>query len=150
MSDSTSKENVFKNVSRLLPAEEQAAIESIELEAHELDEFMEKLRQGMIQAASASKHAVQDNFALRVETTIKLSRPVYNEETDKVEDLVGKAEVSGEVKARKIQRLRAESRRMRTVTTAPASIRGHSSGPGNVLARSLFCQVFSSLPILTD
>jgi hypothetical protein len=101
MMSTSGEANPFKNVSRMTTPEEQEAIEAIELEARDLDEFMEKLRQGMIQAASAHKHAVQDNFALRVETTVRLSRPVLSESENKVEDLVGKAEVSGDVKAKK-------------------------------------------------
>lgn len=94
-------QNVFKNVSRFTTPHEQTLIDEIEIEAEDLDEFMELLRQGMIQAAQPHKHAVQDNFALRVETTIRLSRPVYNEEEDSVEELIGEEKLKGKLMGRK-------------------------------------------------
>jgi hypothetical protein len=96
-SQDSNDENVFKNVSRQTTLEEQALINQIEIEADDLDEFMELLRQGMIQAAQPHKHAVQDNFALRVETTIRLSRPVYNAEDDVVEELIGEEKIQGKL-----------------------------------------------------
>jgi len=63
---------------------------------------MALLRKGLIEAAAVHEKAVQDNMALRVETTVRLSRPVYNEQRDRVEDLTGTTAVTGEINARKI------------------------------------------------
>ena len=94
--------DLFKNVTRYTTPEERKAIERIDLDPSDLDEFMTLLRKGLIEAAAVHEAAVQDNMALRVETTVRLSRPVYNEKTDRVEDLTGTTAVTGEINATKV------------------------------------------------
>lgn len=96
-----SNEVTFKNVSRYTTAEEKNLIKSIELDPKDIDEFIEMFKKGLIEASSGAQQAVQDNFALRIESTIRVSRPVYNEKNDVVEDLVGKADVIGKISAKK-------------------------------------------------
>lgn len=98
------RNEVFKNVTRFATEDERQAVERIDLDPRELDNVMEMLRKGLIEAASIHEAAVQDNMALRVETSIRLSRPVYNDESDSVEELVGKAEVQSEVTAKKVRK----------------------------------------------
>jgi len=95
-------DKLFKNVTRYTTEEEQHAVERIDLNAEDLDEFMTLLRKGLVEAAACHEKCVQDNMALRVETTFRLSRPVYNSETDRVEDFAGVTTVTSEIKAAKV------------------------------------------------
>jgi hypothetical protein len=93
---------IFKNVSRYTTPEEQAQVERIDLDPEDLDRFMDMLRSGLLQAAAVHDTAVQRNFALSAETSIRLSRPVYNAETDLVEQHEGKIEIKARLKAHKV------------------------------------------------
>lgn len=95
---------LFKNVTRYSTPEERETVERIDLNPAELDRFMGMLRQGLIEAVSVHEAAVQNNMALRVETSVRLSRPVYNATTDRVEELVGEVKVQGELSATKVRR----------------------------------------------
>ena len=100
--DATAEDTVFKNVTRLLTPEERARVERINLDPKDIDHFLDLVRRGLVQAASAHDAAVQDNVGLSVEASIRLTRPVYNQETDSVEELKGKSEVQGQIAAKKI------------------------------------------------
>lgn len=95
---------VFKNVTRYATRTERAQVERIELDPKELDGFMDLLRKGLIEAAAFHDAAVQNCMALNAELSIRLSRPVYNEKTDQVEDLVGSNVVRGALKAKKVMK----------------------------------------------
>jgi hypothetical protein len=99
MASKKKDDEIFKNVTRYTTPSEREQIKGIEIDARDLDEFMDKMRKGMIAAADAHKHAVQDNFAMRVEGTVRLSRPVYDSTSDQVDELVGLGKVNGQVSA---------------------------------------------------
>jgi hypothetical protein len=104
MSDGETKNPVFKNVTRYATPDERDQVERIELDPKDLDGFMELLRKGLIEAASMHDAAVQGCMALNAELSIRLSRPVYNAETDMVEELVGTESVRGSLRASKIMK----------------------------------------------
>jgi hypothetical protein len=89
-------------LTRYLTAEEREKIDRIELDPHDLEQFMKLMKQGLLRAACRHDAAVQDNFALRAETSIRLTRPVYNSETGLVDQLVGDSQVGGEIRGKKI------------------------------------------------
>jgi hypothetical protein len=95
-------DQIFRNVTRYSTDEERAAVDRIDISAEDLEEVMKLVRRGLLEAALVHEGAVQENFALRVETSVRLSRPVYNEESDQVEELVSRAEVDTTVNAHKI------------------------------------------------
>ncbi|NHU42994.1 hypothetical protein [Rhodococcus sp. A14] len=102
--DSTEPEQVFKNVTRYTTEEERAKVERIELDPDDLDGFMDLLRKGLLEAASTHDAAVQNCMNLTAELSIRLSRPVYNEERDLVENLEATEIVRGELRAKKIMK----------------------------------------------
>lgn len=93
---------LFKNVTRYTTPDERASVERIDLNPEDVDQFMELLRNGLVEAASAHDAAVQNNMALTAEVSVRLSRPVYNENEDKVEQLTGSTTVSGNLGAKKV------------------------------------------------
>ncbi|GAB5545563.1 MAG: hypothetical protein RLO52_29410 [Sandaracinaceae bacterium] len=104
MSDGELKNPVFKNVTRYATPDERDQVERIELDPKDLDGFMELLKKGLIEAASMHDAAVQGCMALNAELSIRLSRPVYNAETDMVEELVGTERVRGSLRASKVMK----------------------------------------------
>ncbi|WTO32905.1 hypothetical protein OG399_45500 [Streptomyces achromogenes] len=58
-----------------------------QLDAGDVDEFVNLLRNGLIEAPADHETTQQDNFALRAETSEKLSRPVLNGHGEVVEEL---------------------------------------------------------------
>jgi len=89
------------NLTRFTTTEERENTKCIELDTADLEKFMELLRSGMIEAAAEHVAAVQDNFALRAEMTIRLSRPVRDNQGE-VTELVGRNMLEGTVRARKV------------------------------------------------
>lgn len=89
------------DVTRFTTPDERSNTKNVELEAVDVGYFTELLRKGLIQAAAEHVAAVQDNFALRAEMSIRLSRPVRNEKGEIVE-LVGREVLEGTIRARKI------------------------------------------------
>ena len=89
-------------LTRYLTEEERAQVERIELDPDDLEQFMRLIKQGLLRAASRHDAAVQDNFALRAETSIRLSRPVLNTETGDVDQLAGEAEISSQIRGKKV------------------------------------------------
>lgn len=73
-------------LSRFTTPEERANISGINLNESDVEAFLEMMRNGLLGGASAHSGAVQDNFALRAEVTVRLSRPVSDTE-DSVTEL---------------------------------------------------------------
>lgn len=80
---------------------ERENIAGISLNDEDVDNFLEQMRLGLIDAAQMHDTAVQDNMGLRVETTVRLSRPVRSEDGEVVEH-VGRATVEGNVRGAKM------------------------------------------------
>lgn len=99
---SDDENSLFKNVTRYMTPDERAKVERIDLNPEDVDQFMELLRNGLVEAASAHDAAVQNNMALTAEVSVRLSRPVYNETEDKVEQLTGSTTVSSNLEAKKV------------------------------------------------
>jgi hypothetical protein len=97
-----SNEPIFANVTRYTTPEERAKVERIDLDPKDIDEFMELLKKGLVEAAGAHDAAVQNNIALSAEVSVRLSRPVYNEKLNLVEELVGTSTVKSALSASKI------------------------------------------------
>ena len=95
-------DKLFKNVTRYTTDEEREKIKRIDVNPEDIENVMELLRNGLIEAAGSHDAAVQDNMALSAEFTVRLSRPVYNKDEDSVEELVGKKEVKTTVRAKKV------------------------------------------------
>ena len=87
--------------SRFLNPAEIDNVRGIELDSSDVDKFMTMLRAGLIEAAADHQHAVQDNFALRADTTIRLSRPVRNADGEVV-DHAGESVLEGTIRGRKL------------------------------------------------
>jgi hypothetical protein len=88
-------------ITRFTTPEERANTAGIELLEEDLDHFMDLLRKGLIEAAAEHVTAVQCNFALSAEMSIRLSRPVRNDKGE-VTELVGRNMLEGTIRARKI------------------------------------------------
>jgi hypothetical protein len=90
-----------QKITRYTTAEERENIIGIELDASDVDKFVELVRAGLVEAAADHEGAVQDNFALRAENSIRLSRPV-RDENGQVVDLVGRELLEGTIRGRKV------------------------------------------------
>lgn len=90
-----------EKITRFTTQEERDNIAGIELDPTDVDHFMDQLRKGLVEAAADHVTAVQGNFALRAETSIRLSRPVRDEDGNVV-DHVGRNLLEGTLKARKV------------------------------------------------
>lgn len=90
-----------EQVTRYTTPEERENIAGIEIEAEDIDHFLELLRKGLVEAAAVHEAAVQENFGLSVESSIKLSRPVRNDEGEVVE-LEGEQKIEGRLRAHKV------------------------------------------------
>lgn len=90
-----------QELTRFTTPEERANIAGIEIEADDIDHFMDLLRKGLIEAAAQHDAAVQENFGLRVETSIRLSRPVRADDGEVVE-LKAEEQIAGRLRARKV------------------------------------------------
>lgn len=95
-------DKLFADLSRPTTSDEREAIDRIELKDDDLDKFMDLLRKGLIEASAAAEQAVQDNFALRVETSIRVSRPVYDKSDHTIGEVVGRKDVSAKIAAKKV------------------------------------------------
>ncbi|MDO0917758.1 hypothetical protein QQM39_45365 [Streptomyces sp. DT2A-34] len=87
-------------LTRFTTSEERENIVGIDLDPVDVDHYMDIVRKGLVEAASAADAAVQDNFGLRAEVSIRLSRPVA--EGDDVKEVVGRHTATGRIKARKV------------------------------------------------
>ncbi|MYU01445.1 MULTISPECIES: hypothetical protein [unclassified Streptomyces] len=65
-----------KKLSRFTTPDERANISGINLNESDVDQFLSMMKQGLLSAASAHDAAVQDNFGLRADVSVRLSRPV--------------------------------------------------------------------------
>jgi hypothetical protein len=90
-----------EEVTRFTTPEEREEIAGIELDPADVDHFMDMVRKGLIEAAAQHESAVQKNFALSAETSIRLSRPVRGDNGE-VTELVGRHLTAGRVRARKV------------------------------------------------
>jgi hypothetical protein len=90
-----------QKITRFTTAEERENIAGIELDSVDVDHFVDLVRKGLVDAAADHEAAVQDNFALRAETSIRLSRPVRNEQGEVV-DVVGRGLLEGTIRGRKV------------------------------------------------
>jgi hypothetical protein len=88
-------------ITRFTTEEERENIAGIELNQNDVDNFMDLLRKGLVEAAQLHETAVQGNFALRAETSIRLSRAVRDEDNS-VTELVGREMTEGTIRARKV------------------------------------------------
>ncbi len=89
------------DITRFTTPEERNNTLGVELEKADIEHFTELLRKGLVEAAAEHVHAVQNNFALRAEMSVRLSRPVRNEQGE-VTELVGRNLLEGVIRARKI------------------------------------------------
>lgn len=87
-------------LTRFTTAEERENIEGIALDDGDVAHFMDLLSKGLVTAAAASDAAVQDDMALTVETSVRISRPVRD--GDQLAEVVGREVVTGRIKARKV------------------------------------------------
>jgi hypothetical protein len=87
-------------LTRFTTPEEKSNIAGISLDDTDVSHFMDQLHKGLITAAAMADGAVQDDMALSVEATVRVSRPVRDGED--IVDLVGREVVDGRVKARKV------------------------------------------------
>lgn len=65
-----------KKHSRFTTQEERANISGINLNESDVDQFLGMMKKGLLNSASVHDAAVQDNFGLRADVTVRLSRPV--------------------------------------------------------------------------
>jgi hypothetical protein len=91
----------IKNLTRKTTQAERDLIESIEVNAEDLERFMEQFRQGLLTASQGMKHAVQDAPALRADVSIRISRPVLSDSGDFIENLVDSVDIAGQINANK-------------------------------------------------
>ncbi|MEU0030838.1 hypothetical protein [Streptomyces sp. NPDC006335] len=87
-------------LTRFTTSEERENIVGIDLDPADVDHYMDAVRKGLVEAASAADEAVQDNFGLRAEVSIRLSRPVAD--GDDVKEVVGRHTTEGRLRARKV------------------------------------------------
>ena len=90
-----------EDITRYTTPEERANTKRIELDEIDMAKFTEMLRKGLIEAAAENVQAVQENFALRAEMSIRLSRAVRNDRGE-VTELVGRDLLEGTIRARKV------------------------------------------------
>lgn len=90
-----------ERLTRFTTDEERENILGIELDAADVDKFVDLVRSGLVEAAADHDTPVQDNFALRAETTIRLSRPVRAGD-GRIVDHVGREVLEGTIRAKKV------------------------------------------------
>jgi len=95
------QEPIFKNVTRPTTPDERAQIESIQLNEEDVDYFVEQFRKGLMKASTFHEAAVQNNAQISTEVTIRMSRPVLNPVTDRVEELVGRETITHNIQMQK-------------------------------------------------
>lgn len=88
-------------LTRFTTAEERDNIAGIALDQSDVAEFLDQLKKGLLDAAQMHDTAVQDNFGLRAETTVRLSRPVRDQDGAVVEH-VGHQMITGTIRGEKI------------------------------------------------
>jgi len=99
--ESAEQGNAVPDRTRLTTPGERENIAGIELDPTEVDHFMDLVRKGLVEAASAHDAAVQDNFGLRAEVAVRLTRSVADADGS-VSEIVGDEVVGGHVGARKV------------------------------------------------
>lgn len=90
-----------ERITRYTTPEERENIAGIELDAADVENFMDLLRKGLVEAASQHDTTVQGNFALRAETSIRLGRAVRDSD-GRVAEHVGREMTEGVIRARKV------------------------------------------------
>jgi len=88
------------DLTRRTTAEEQKNIVGIDLDGGDVDKFMEMFRKGLVSATALHEAAVQNNMALSVEATVRIGRPV-REDDGTIGEIVGREVVSGRIEATK-------------------------------------------------
>jgi hypothetical protein len=88
-------------LTRFTTLEERENIAGIALNPEDVDSFLSELKKGLMDAAQMHDTAVQDNFGLRAETTVRLSRPVRDEDGSIV-DHVGIRMATSTIRGEKI------------------------------------------------
>lgn len=89
------------DVTRYTTPQERNNIVGIALDPTDVDAFVDLIKKGLVEAAADHETTVQDNFALRAETTVRLSRPVRDENGQVVEH-VGRELLEGTIRGRKV------------------------------------------------
>ncbi|BCJ65703.1 hypothetical protein [Polymorphospora rubra] len=87
-------------LSRFTTPEERANVSGINLNESDVDQFLEMMKKGLLNSAAVHEAAVQDNFGLRAEVTVRLSRPV-NDGTGGIAEVESFAKHGGEIRASK-------------------------------------------------
>lgn len=89
-----------ENLSRFTTDAERANISGINLNEADVDQFLTMMKKGLLSAAGVHDAAVQDNFGLRADVTVRLSRPI-NDGAGGVTEVESFSAETGEIRASK-------------------------------------------------
>ncbi len=92
----------YKNITRRTTDSERAQIERIDLNDDDVDRIVDLFRDGLRETAQFHSAAVQNNFHIRAEVSVRLSRPVQSEDGSRVDEFVSRGTISESIESNKI------------------------------------------------
>ncbi|AOJ70005.1 MULTISPECIES: hypothetical protein [Burkholderia] len=92
----------YENITRRTTDEERAQIERIDLNDGDIERLVDLFRDGLRETAQFHSAAVQNNFQIRAEVSVRLSRPIQSEDGARVEEIVSRSTIDETIESKKV------------------------------------------------